>query len=186
MTIRDLVPWTRRDDGLVPFGQFDRLFDDFMSGWNMPMLRSMESSAFSPLDVHETDKSIEVSVELPGMKEKDVDISVDRNVLTISGEKRYEREEDEKERGVYRLERRYGSFQRSLVLPEGIDVDKADATFSNGVLTISLPKSESYRQPVRKLTVRKEDGAKTVEQNEKAVEQESKPTEGSTAGNQAA
>lgn len=170
MAGRNLLPWTRSnmpvrgEDGLLPFSQIERLFDDFMSGFDMPLMRSMQSQSqtFIPaLDVRETDKAVEVSVELPGMNEKDIDISITREALIVSGEKRYEREENEKDRGMYRLERRYGSFKRSLALPEGIDVDKAEATFKNGVLTVHLPKSENYRQQVRKLQVRSDSGEKS-------------------------
>lgn len=168
MVGRSLLPWTRSnmpvrgEDGLLPFSQIERLFDDFMSGFDMPLMRSMQSQTFVPaLDIRENEKGIEVSVELPGMDEKDIDISVTREALVVSGEKRYEREENEKDRGLYRLERRYGSFKRSLALPEGIDVDKAEARFKNGVLTVHLPKSENYRQQVRKLQVRSDSGEKS-------------------------
>jgi HSP20 family protein len=88
--------------------------------------------------VTETDKSIEVSTELPGMDEKDIEISVANDVLTIRGEKKAEKEEKNK---TYRLvERSYGAFERSLALPPGVNAEAVKASMSKGVLKITLPK----------------------------------------------
>lgn len=122
--------------GLTPFsmlqGEIDRVFDNF-ANW-----RGFET-AFSPsMEVTETDKSIEISTELPGMDEKDVEISIANDTLTIRGEKRAEKEEKKQ---AYRLvERSYGSFERSLVLPPGVNADAIKASMSKGVLKIALPK----------------------------------------------
>ncbi len=91
------------------------------------------------LDVSESDKDITVSAEFPGMEPEDIQITIDRGSLTISGEKRAE--EEEKGERFYRLERSYGSFYRSIPLPDVVDEDKIDATFKRGVLKVKLPKT---------------------------------------------
>jgi HSP20 family protein len=90
------------------------------------------------MNVTETDKEIEITAELPGLQEKDVQVNVADNVLTIKGEKKAEKEEKDTN---YRLfERSYGSFSRTLDLPEGIDADAIKASISNGVLKVTVPK----------------------------------------------
>lgn len=113
--------------------EIERVFDNFGS-W-----RGFDGMAFTPsMEVTETDKAIEVTTELPGIDEKDVDISLSNDVLTIRGEKRAEKEEKNKS---YRLvERSYGAFERSLALPSGIDAGAIQARMDKGVLKITLPK----------------------------------------------
>jgi len=119
-----------RGSGLEPFGAFH-------AGWD----------TFSPcVDVVETNKEIKVSVELPGLEEKDIDVGLSKNVLTISGEKRPEKEE--KGLNYLRAERSYGSFRRSIPLSGKVDASKADAVFKKGVLTVTLPKL--VKAPARK------------------------------------
>lgn len=121
---------------LTPFsvlqGEIDRVFENFTNWGGF-------EAAFNPsMEVTETDKSIEISTELPGMDEKDVEISIANDILTVRGEKRAEKEEKKK---AYRLvERSYGSFERSLALPPGINADAIKASMSKGVLKIALPK----------------------------------------------
>jgi HSP20 family protein len=128
---------------LLTFQQeMNRLFDDFFGrsglepfggwgeGWGL----------FSPrVDVAETDREVVVSAELPGLDDEDIDVSLSRGMLTISGEKKQEKEK--KGRNYYRVERSYGSFQRSVPLPSEVDTGKVDAVFRKGVLTITLPKT---------------------------------------------
>ncbi len=104
------------------------------------------------IDMSETDKEILVKVELPGMTEKDVDISINRDVLTISGEKKQEKEHSEK--GWYRMERQYGSFSRSIPLPYEIESDKVEAIYKNGVLSIKLPKSAVQQRATKSISVK--------------------------------
>src|SRR5262249_597180 len=104
------------------------------------------------VDMSDTDKEILVKVDLPGMTEKDVDISISRDALTISGEKKQEKEEREK--GWYRMERQYGSFSRSIPLPCEIDADKAEAAYKNGVLSIKLPKSTVQQKATKTIPVK--------------------------------
>jgi HSP20 family protein len=117
----------------------DRLLDDFFGETGL-MLASEEWTAFSPrVDVAEDDKRVRVSAELPGLNAKDIDVNLSGDVLTISGEKKQEREERAENR--YRMERSFGVFRRSIPLPCEVDADKAEAIFEKGVLTITLPKT---------------------------------------------
>jgi HSP20 family protein len=109
-----------------------------------------EEMGWSPsVEVSETDHSIEVTAEIPGVSKDDVEVDLDNNVLTIRGEKREEKEEKDKEH--YLLERYYGSFQRSFVLPAPVDEGKVSADFRDGVLKVHLEKSLQARG--RKITI---------------------------------
>ncbi len=131
--------------------EMDRLFDRFSGGWGMPSLRRMfdaepalryESSFTVPspaVDITEDDGNYKVTAELPGMSEKEIEVVVSGDMLTLKGEKKQEREQ--KEKSFYLSERSYGSFQRSFYVPEGVDRDKIAADFSKGVLTITMPKT---------------------------------------------
>jgi HSP20 family protein len=137
MTTRSIVPFfgLRRN--------LDRMFDEFLSDFGKFELSPFNSdnlSMFKPsLDVSETDAEIKVSAELPGLDEKDIDVSLMHNVLTISGQKKAEKED--KGENYHRVERSYGSFKRSIALPSEVDADKVEAAFKNGVLTVHLPKT---------------------------------------------
>jgi HSP20 family protein len=95
------------------------------------------------VDVVETDEHFVVRADLPGLSENDVKIEVEDNVLTISGERKSEHEQNSK--GYYRVERSYGSFSRSLTLPEGVDADAIQASFDSGVLEVQIPKPEQHK-----------------------------------------
>lgn len=150
MNLKSLIP-VGRDRGIAspasPFvslqREIDRLFEDFTRGFpsfaNMPSLATTKSDLVLPsMDVTETDKEIEITAELPGLEEKDVQINVADNMLTIRGEKKAEKEEKDKN---YRLvERSYGSFERTLQLPDGVNLDAIKANISKGVLTVTVPK----------------------------------------------
>lgn len=99
----------------------------------------------------ETDDAIEVSVELPGMEMKDVEVTASGDMLTIRGEKRIERQEDKT--GYYLSERSYGAIHRTIPLPPGVDGEKAEASFRNGVLTVKVPKTEEAQARVRRIEV---------------------------------
>jgi HSP20 family protein len=153
MPITDLIPWRRKQPVRQeeerslqreehPFltlqQEMNRLFDDFFGGRALEPFGALGEGwdAFSPqVDVVETDKEIRVSAELPGLDDKDVEVSLSRDVLTISGEKR-----QEKGRDYFRAERSYGSFRRSIPLPAEVNTEKVDAVFKKGVLTVTLPK----------------------------------------------
>lgn len=134
--------------------EMDRLFDEFRGPgfglsrnlFNLQPFRGLASdySVKSPdVNIAETDKAFEITAELPGMDEKDVEIGLANGVLTLKGEKKEEKEE--KDKNYYLAERRYGAFQRSFRLPENVNEDKIAADFAKGVLTVTLPK----RQPTK-------------------------------------
>ena len=142
--------------------EVDRLFDDFRpSNWRFPS-RVFGSEASRParlewevapaIDLAEKDDSYEITAELPGIDEKNVEIKLANHTLTIKGEKSEGKEEKRKD--YYLSERRYGSFQRSFQLPEGIDIDRIEASFVKGVLTLNLPKSAEARKAEKKITVK--------------------------------
>ena len=144
MNLKSLIPVGRQrgvargDNAFLSLQQeIDRLFDDFTRGF--PSLGSAVTNVALPtMDVAETDKEVEITAELPGLEEKDVQINVADNILTIRGEKKAETEQKDKN---YRLvERSYGSFERSLELPKGIDLDAIKASIDKGVLKVTVPK----------------------------------------------
>lgn len=145
MNLRSLIPVSRERSVANPFTslqrEIDRLFDDFTRGFPSiaPGLSGNGVSALMPsMDVTETDKEIEITAELPGLEEKDVQINVADNLLTIRGEKKAEKEQKDKN---YRLvERSYGSFERTLELPEGVNAEAIKATIAKGVLKVTVPK----------------------------------------------
>jgi HSP20 family protein len=144
--------------------EMDRLFDRFAGGWGMPSLRRMfdaeptfryESSLSMPtpaMDVSEDDAGYKVTAELPGMSEKEVEVVLSGDTLTLKGEKRQEKEQ--KDKNFYLSERSYGSFQRSFYVPEGVDRDKIAADFSKGVLTLTMPKTAKAVGQQKKIEVK--------------------------------
>jgi len=142
MNLKSLIPVGRdRSVSANPFmslqREIDRIFDDFTRGF--PTLTGNGATMLMPsMDVTETDKEIEITAELPGLEEKDVQINVSDNLLTIRGEKKAEKEQKDKN---YRLvERSYGAFERTLELPEGVNADVIKANISKGVLKVTVPK----------------------------------------------
>lgn len=137
----------RREDFMKPFRELqreiDRLFEDFFT----PMTRRSTAYSYLPdIDVYETDDSVVVEVEVPGMDKKDFQVKVEDGILRITGEKKLEREKENRNYKV--VERCYGKFERSLSLPDYVDPDKIKAKYENGVLTISLPKREEKKAKV--------------------------------------
>jgi HSP20 family protein len=126
-------------------GTMDRLFDDgFSRPWRLIPAASTEAyEATFPVEVSETEGEIEVKASLPGVKPDEVEITVQNDVLTIKAE--HKDTSEEKKRDYYRREIRYGGFHRSMSLPVSVDSDKAEATFENGVLSLTLPKAEALR-----------------------------------------
>jgi len=139
----------------------DRMFDNFLlTPFTRRLLdidpfrrRGLMASDVTPrMDVVETDDAIEVSAELPGLTEADIDISLGEGAVTIRGEKRLEHEE---KKGDYHLsERSFGTFTRSFRLPENVDEDKIEAVFDKGVLTLTMPKTEKNTPPRKKIEVK--------------------------------
>jgi len=152
---RELTVWKPFRDW-VPFDfeqmrrEMDRLWDSF---FERGIRRKSEevSDWFPSLDVSETKNDLVIKAEVPGMEPKDIDISLSDGVLTIKGEKKQEREE--KEEDYHLIERSYGSFARSIQLPKGVQSDKIQATYKNGVLKVVLPKSEEAKKKEIKIKV---------------------------------
>ena len=124
--------------------EMDRLFDNFTGRFDVAPLFQTRFDTFLSLpspavDITEEEGAFKVSAEVPGMSEKDIDVSLSGDMLTIKGEKRQEREEKGDNR--YLSERSYGAFQRSFLLPEDVDREKIAASFAKGVLTVTLPRS---------------------------------------------
>ncbi|WP_376702983.1 Hsp20/alpha crystallin family protein [Mesorhizobium sp. ISC25] len=145
---RSLYPSAR--DPLTSFHrQIDRLFDDFFA----PMAEATTASDLWPsVDVYETDQAYKVTAELPGLEQKDVELKLRDNTLSITGEKRSEHKESD--RGHTYSERSYGRFQRTIPLEAEIDADKVQATFRNGVLTVELPKNPAAKDKTRRIEVK--------------------------------
>ncbi len=143
--------------------EIDRLFDNFH-----PFSRSRAQSpslfggeipwplqpgwTFAPaMDLVEKDGGYEITAELPGLEEKDIEVRLSNGNLTIKGEKSEEKEEKDKE--YFLSERRYGAFSRTLAMPSGVDTDKIEAKFGKGILTVSLPKTEEARKQEKKIGI---------------------------------
>ena len=144
-----IVRWEPFRDFMTLREAMDRLFEDSFVG---PRPREWVSAAEGTLalDVYQTDDAAVVKTAVPGVKPDDIDITVSGNTLSISGETK--EEEEVKEENYIRRERRVGSFSRSVVLPEGLEVDKAEASFEDGVLTLTIPKAPESKPKVVKIT----------------------------------
>jgi HSP20 family protein len=170
MDFRDLIPFgrdrgnvpIRRDRGEHPMELFqreiNRLFEDFSRDFfrtPTPFGGGSEGFASVPrVDVSESENEYEVTAELPGIDEKDVEVTLADNVLTIRGEKKVEREEKDKDKNYYMSERSFGSFRRAVPLPTEVDEGGVEANFKNGVLTVRLPKSPQAQAKTRRIEVK--------------------------------
>jgi HSP20 family protein len=144
--------------------EVDRLFEDFdRSSWLSPFRRSefdvepfwrreLAWGILPAIDVTEKTDAYEVTAELPGLDEKNIEVRLSDSSLTIKGEKEEEKEEKKKEYHIH--ERHFGSFQRCLRLPEGVDSNKIQASFKKGVLTVTLPKKPEAQKPEKKIEVK--------------------------------
>jgi len=131
----DLIP---RTSVMFPVrDMFDRFFDDERVG----NILSEDKSFVPAFDISESDTEYSVVAEMPGIDKKDLDVMLTDGILTIKGEKKQETEE--KGETYHRIERRYGSFQRSFRMPDGVQSDKIDATYKDGILKLLIPKSET-------------------------------------------
>ncbi len=144
--------------------EVDRLFEDFDQGlWRSPFRRSafdiepfwrreLASGTAPAVDIVEKDNAYEVTAELPGLDEKNLDLKLVDGTLIIKGEKQEEKEEKKKD--FYLHERHFGSFERRFAVPENVDADKIEAAFKKGVLTITLPKKPETKKPEQKIAVK--------------------------------
>jgi HSP20 family protein len=140
------------------YREIDGLFENALREFGIAPFRS---DLFTPLttegllkpqvDIGATDKEYSITVEVPGVSEKDVKVEISGNTMTIRGEKQQEKEEKEKD--YYRVERSYGSFQRVLSLPEDADQDDVKATFNKGVLTVKMPRRALPKSDVKQIEI---------------------------------
>ena len=146
-----LIRWRPTHDLMNIRDEMSRLFDNFFAG--LPERgKELLGGEWSPsVDVSETDEEVVVTAELPGVKQDEVDITITDDVLTLKGEKKEEKEV--KEKNYHRVERTYGSFQRSIGLPTGVEAGKAKATYKDGVLCITIPKAEEAKPKQIKIDV---------------------------------
>lgn len=135
--------------------EMDRLFDDFLGGsfftptrWGLPEL---PGDLTPEIDVKENGKEMVLTAELPGMDEKDIELSVSDGVLTLKGEKKMEKREEKDDYRV--MERRYGSFQRSFSLPDSVNQDAIKADFDKGVLKVTMPKKAEAKKAEKKIKI---------------------------------
>lgn len=155
---RSSMPSMRRDDTLDPFMSFrrevDRIFDDFFNDFGGGLRRrGADWGAVTPtIDVAETDKDLVVTAELPGLNEKDFEVTLAGDLITIKGEKKAEQEE--KKGDTTYMERRFGSFARSIRLPFEVRDEKVDARYEKGVLTIRVPKPPEAQRAMRRIEVK--------------------------------
>jgi HSP20 family protein len=136
----DVIPFRRNRDlfGALSSDWVDRFFEELT-----PFLRGDGGGWQPSFDISETDEHIHVKADLPGIDVKDLDISIDNNVLTVRGEKKHEKEE--KAENYHRVERCYGSFCRAFTLPTDVKADEIDAVYKDGVLRLTVPKSEKSK-----------------------------------------
>jgi len=160
MGMRDIVPWARGGAGTPaalrgaptsPFAalrqEMDRLFDETMRGFGLPMTSS--GAGWPSAELTETEKEIRISFEVPGVEEKDIEVVIEDGDLVVRGEKRSETQD--KDRRF--TERVYGRFERRVPLGQGVEQDAIGAEFRNGVLTVTIPRSESASQRTRRIPV---------------------------------
>jgi len=163
MALKKLVPSGSKDvpvrrEEYDPFSllhrEMNRLFESFSRGFGIEPPEA-RLGVFSPsVNVIDEDKEIKVTAELPGMDEKEIDVSLTKDALTITGEKKQEKED--KGKNYYRMERSYGSFSRSVPLPVEIDTAKVKAQFKKGILTVTLPKTAKSLKEKKKIQIKSE------------------------------
>jgi HSP20 family protein len=146
-----LTRWTPSGD--LVRDRFGRIFEEAFNDMLRPFGEAEEVSNrtwLPPVDIRETDESVTLQLDLPGLKKEDVNVTLENNVLSVSGERRFEAKE--KNDNYHRLERAYGTFSRSFTLSQSVRSDKVDANFQDGVLTITLPKQEESKP--RRISIR--------------------------------
>jgi HSP20 family protein len=137
----NLVRWTPFHDMTLLQKQMNRLFDGALQGW--PAETDGTRNWVPPADIHETDNDLIVTTDLPGVDPKNIDVRVENNVLSITGERHFERKVENE--NFHRVERIYGRLARSFTLSTPVQADKIQATYKDGVLRISLPKAEQAK-----------------------------------------
>lgn len=154
-----LIPWEPLNDMMSLRDAMDRLFEDSFVRPRLGELVTRGMSSDMAIDMYETKDEVVVRSALPGVKPEDVDVTITGDTLSIKGETK--EESDDKSGSYLRKERRYGAFSRSVTLPTGLQADKAEASFENGVLTLKIPKSEEVKPKSIKINAR--NTGKTIE-----------------------
>jgi HSP20 family protein len=167
MSVRDLIPWGRNEDGQTPsvyrdseqnpflslHREMNRLFDDAFRGLDtrLPAFGQFSSrgAAWPNVEISETDSELKVTAEIAGLDQKDVEVLLDDGVLTLRGEKRSESEDKNRQFS----ERYYGRFERRIPLRYEVEEDKVMASFKNGVLTVTLPKSANAQSKIKRIAI---------------------------------
>jgi HSP20 family protein len=163
MEFGSVIPWreksqvpAQREDFFDPFVSFrrdiDRIFDDFFNGRGLRPMTAGWQGVTPTIDVAETDREVVVTAEIPGLDEKDCEVTLAGDVLTIKGEKKAEHEQ--RDGNTYYAERRYGAFSRSVRLPFEVKDEQVDATYNRGVLTVRVPKPAEAQEAVRRIEVK--------------------------------
>ena len=164
MNMRTLIPWgrenevstTRSGEEPSPFlalhRQVNRLFDDFFRDFDTPFSHNGRSGNWPSVEVSEGDKEVKVVAELPGLEEKDIDVTLNDGILTLKGEKKHEADGRETN-GSFYSERWHGRFERTLRLGADVDPNKVKASFKQGVLTISVEKRPEAQRQVKRITI---------------------------------
>jgi len=153
----ELIP---RADGFMSLIPRMDMFDLFFNDVGLTDLFNEEGTLMPAINISENEKEYVITSEIPGVDAKDLDVTLTDGILTIKGEKKQENEENEE--NYHRIERHYGSFERSFRIPEKVKTDKLDATYKDGVFKLSLPKAEVVE-------------AKKIEVNENKAKKRSKP-----------
>jgi len=165
MSVRDLIPWSRgssqapsiyRNDDMDPFMSLhrnvNRLFDEVFRGFDTPSVLGRMAplnGTWPSVEFSETDKEIRVTAEIPGLDEKDVEVMLEDGVLTLRGDKKAETEDKDRQFS----ERYYGRFERHFSLGREVEDDKVAATFNNGVLTVTLPKTKKAQANAKRIAI---------------------------------
>lgn len=154
--LRTLAPWRRRDDWVDLQRSMNRMMRDLFEEEEFPLPTlgvTGTAAAFAPrMELQELEDKIVLSAELPGLSEKDVEVSLDKDYLTIKGEKREEKET--KAAGRSFSERRYGAFERSVRLPTSVDKEKVSAKFDRGILTVEVPRTPESKREIKKIPIK--------------------------------
>ncbi len=153
---RAVTPTTSNGDPFLAMRrEMDRLFDAFARDWALPAPFAVSGGVLSPkINVAETESGLEVTAELPGIDQKDIDLNLDNGVLTIQAEHSAEKEEKDEKKQYHVVERSYGTFLRRIALPFEPDESKVEATFDKGVLKVIVPRSAEAAKQVRKIAIK--------------------------------
>lgn len=144
-----LIRWTPQTD--LVRGRLNRLFDEAFNDFLAPMNEDLADRAWvPPVDIRETEDAIFATAELPGLSKEDIDITLENNVLTLRGERKFEKATEKETH--HRVERQYGAFSRSFALSSNVSTDQVEAEFENGLLTLRLPKVEEAK--ARRIAIR--------------------------------